>query len=299
MPKNKYQRRRTLREPTFPLPNNNEPFQGAIQQPTSQSTDMGREDARQIRERNNPNTRYIDKPTPTTSKNALRDAAARQQAMQRNAQRQVLGERVIPQVQPRGRFVAPSVPSSPLVFKGGSVHFQPTMRGNLLTAVAGVATDMLVQPIGDAVFDNLLSPLTEALTGAPAMTMEEIRRQEELRIKNEQEVALMDAKNERFYQQQLAQERMPIGEGDAPDAPILPPMPSESLVSASQEQSLSIPSSQQRVPNAPHSSSEDSRNRVYQIRRTALGDNPTQEEMDSVRDYGLEQHRKNFPHLYR
>jgi len=292
MPKNKYQRRRTLREPTFPLPNNNEPFQGAIQQPTSQSTDMGREDARQIRERNNPNTRYIDKPTPTTSKNALRDAAARQQAMQRNAQRQVLGERVIPQVQPRGRFVAPSVPSSPLVFKGGSVHFQPTMRGNLLTAVAGVATDMLVQPIGDAVFDNLLSPLTEALTGAPAMTMEEIRRQEELRIKNEQEVALMDAENERIYQQRLEDAAAPIREGEAPDAPILPPMPSESPVEVSEKMPRHIPRAHSQL------SKEVDPNREYKIRRAALGDNPTKEEVDAVVAYGLAQHRINFPDLY-
>jgi hypothetical protein len=292
MQKNKYQRRRTLREPTFPLPNNNEPFQGAIQQPTKQSTDLGREDARQIRERNNPNTRYVDKPTPTTSKNALRDAAARQQAMQRNAQRQVLGERVIPQVQPRGRFVAPSVPSSPLVFKGGSVHFQPTMRGNLLTAVAGVATDMLVQPIGDAVFDNLLSPLTEALTGAPAMTMEEIRRQEELRIKNEQEVALMDAENERIYQQRLEDAAAPIREGEAPDAPILPPMPSESPVEVSEKMPRHIPRAHSQL------SKEVDPNREYKIRRAALGDNPTKEEVDAVVAYGLAQHRINFPDLY-
>ena len=293
MQKNKYQRRRTLREPTFPLPNNNEPFQGAIQQPTNPSTDLGREDARQIREGNNPNTRYVDKPSPTTSKNALRDAAARQQAMQRNAQRQVLGEQVVPPVKPKGNFVAPSLPSSPLVFKRGGVHFQPTMRGNLLTAVAGVATDMLVQPVGDAVFDNVLSPLTEALTGAPAMTIEEIRRQEELRIKNEQEVALMDAENERFYQQRLEDAAAPIREGEAPDAPILPPMPSETLVDDSQSVARHIPKAHSQ------SSSEDSRNREYLIRRDALGDNPTQEEMDAVRDYGLEQHRKNFPHLYR
>ena len=305
MRKNKYQRRRTLREPTFPLPNNNEPFQGAIQQPTNQSTDLGREDARQIREGNNPNTRYVDKPTPTTSKNALRDAAARQQAMQRNAQRQVLGERVIPQVQPRGRFVAPSVPSSPLVFKGGSVHYQPTMRGNLLTAVVGVATDMLVQPVGDAVFDNLLSPLTEALTGAPAMTMEEIRRQEELRIKYEQEVALMDAENERIYQQQLAQERMPIGEGEAPNAPILPPMPSERVTATPKPFPDHLGSQVESAPSQKHfgessitHSPEVDPNREYKIRRAALGANPSKEDMDAVRDYGLEQHRKNFPYLY-
>ena len=42
----------------------------------------------------------------------------------------------------------------------------------------------------------------------------------------------------------------------------------------------------------------DKRNREYLIRRAALGDNPTQEEMDAVVAYGLEQHRINFPHLY-
>ena len=43
---------------------------------------------------------------------------------------------------------------------------------------------------------------------------------------------------------------------------------------------------------------DDERNREYLIRRAALGDNPTQEEMDAVVAYGLEQHRNNFPHLY-
>ena len=43
---------------------------------------------------------------------------------------------------------------------------------------------------------------------------------------------------------------------------------------------------------------DDERNRKYLIRRAALGTNPTQEEMDAVVAYGLEQHRLNFPHLY-
>ena len=43
---------------------------------------------------------------------------------------------------------------------------------------------------------------------------------------------------------------------------------------------------------------DDERNREYLIRRSALGDNPTQKEMDAVVAYGLEQHRINFPHLY-
>ena len=43
---------------------------------------------------------------------------------------------------------------------------------------------------------------------------------------------------------------------------------------------------------------EDERNREYLIRRAGLGGNPTQEQMDAVAAYELEQHRKNFPHLY-
>jgi len=43
---------------------------------------------------------------------------------------------------------------------------------------------------------------------------------------------------------------------------------------------------------------DDERNREYLIRRAVLGDNPTQEEMDAVVAYGLEQDRINFPHLY-
>jgi len=43
---------------------------------------------------------------------------------------------------------------------------------------------------------------------------------------------------------------------------------------------------------------KDERNREYLIRRAALGDNPTQEEMRAVVAYGLEQHRINFPDMY-
>ena len=44
---------------------------------------------------------------------------------------------------------------------------------------------------------------------------------------------------------------------------------------------------------------DDERNHEYLIRRAALGDNPTQEEMDAVVAYGLEVHRINFPRLYK
>ena len=43
---------------------------------------------------------------------------------------------------------------------------------------------------------------------------------------------------------------------------------------------------------------DDERNREYLIRRAALCDNPTEDEMRAVVAYGLEQHRINFPELY-
>ena len=305
MPKNRYQRRTTLREPTFPLSNNNEPFQGAIQSSSNQSTDLGRDDARQLRENKNPNTRFIDKPDATKGKNALRDALARQEAMQRNARRQVFGERVVPQVKPQGKFTAPSVPPSPLVFKGGAVHYQPSFRGSVLNAVAGVAGELLAQPITDAIYDTAINPLIGVFTGTEPMTMEELRELDALRLKNEAEVAAMDKENERIYQQQLKDAQAPIGEAEAPRPPTLPLPTPESLTAApkpypnhSGSQGESTPfKSDSMEPSITHSQDIDP-NREYKIRRAALGDNPTKEEIDAVVEYGLQQHRKNFPHLY-
>ena len=45
----------------------------------------------------------------------------------------------------------------------------------------------------------------------------------------------------------------------------------------------------------PPSPQDDECNREYLIRRAALGDNPTQEEMNVIVAYGLEQHRINHP----
>ena len=91
-----------------------------------------------------------------------------------------------------------------------------------------------------------------------------------------------------MHQQRLEDTRAPLKEGEEPDAPILPPMASE--VIPQQVRAIPITHSQ--------SSNEVDRNREYKIQRAALGDNPTQEEMDAVVAYGLEQHRINFPHLY-
>ena len=189
MSTNKYRRRRAMRTPTAGTKYQNEPIQAPIQkvEKSSSFNDLGREDARRITEANNPNTRYVDKPTATTSKRQLSDAMSRQQAVIRSAQRQVLGSKAVPQLKPSGNFAAPSVPPQPqLVFKGGSVHFQP--RSNLVTAVAGVASQMLVEPLSDVISDNIIFPLMEKALGRQLPTTSEIRQRQELERQNPQQV---------------------------------------------------------------------------------------------------------------
>ena len=154
---------------------------------SSSFNDLGREDARCISEQSNPNTRYVDKPTATTSKRQLSDAMSRQQALVRNAQWQVLGSEAVPPLNPSGKFSTPSVQPQ-LVFKGGSVHFQP--RASLVTAVAGVASQMLVEPLSDVISDNIVFPLMEKALGRQLPTSAEIRQRQELEQQNPQQVVI-------------------------------------------------------------------------------------------------------------
>ena len=80
MHKNKYQRLRGMHPSTSAASaTQTELLQGPIQQlsGSQQSNDLGRETARQLRENTNPNTRFIDKPIPTTDRNLLSKAAER------------------------------------------------------------------------------------------------------------------------------------------------------------------------------------------------------------------------------
>ena len=169
-----------MRTPTAGTKYQSEPLQAPLQkvEQSSSFNDLGREDARRISEQNNPNTRYVDKPTETMSKRQLSDAMSRQQAVIRNAQLQVLGSKAVPQLKPSGSFAAPSVPpQSQLIFKGGSVRFQP--RTNLVTAVASVASQMLVEPLSDLISDNIIFPLMEKALARDITSAAEIRRREQ------------------------------------------------------------------------------------------------------------------------
>ncbi|WP_156957736.1 hypothetical protein [Synechococcus sp. KORDI-52] len=284
MPTNKYRRRRAMRTPTAGTKYQNEPLQAPLQkvEKTSSFNDLGREDARRISEQNNPNTRYVDKPTATTSKRQLSDAMSRQQAVIRNAQRHVLGSNAVPQLKPSGSFSAPSIPQSQLVFKGGSVRFLP--RTNLVTAVAGVASQLLVEPLLDVISDNIIFPLMEKALGRDIPSAAEIRR---LQQQGEQVRSSRDAAAEEPSQ-----------------ALVEAPVPSLNAIDDAEqaiEDSAPLREIVEEAPMLqPHSPApqDDERNREYLIRRAALGNNPTQEEMDAVVAYGLAQHRINFPHLY-
>ena len=287
MSTNKYRRRRAMRKPTAGFKYQNEPLQGPIQQ-TNQGSSfdaLGREDARRITEANNPNTRYIDKPEASTSRRQMMDAMTRQQTAIRDAQRQVLGRKAVTPLKPSGNFNAPSVPSqSPIVFKGGSVHFQP--RANLVTAVAGVASQMLVEPLSDAISDNIIFPLMEKALGTELPTSAEIRQRQELERQNPQQVGITkDAVVDALPQTSPEASVSPLNPIDDVDVPIENSTPLEAIVEGVEES---------HSPSPEH----DERNREYLIRRAALGENPTQEEMRAVVAYGLQQHRINFPNLY-
>jgi len=275
-----------MRTPTAGTKYQNEPIQAPLQKVEKSSSfdALGREDARRIAEQNNPNTRYVDKPTATTSKRQLSDAMSRQQAVIRDAQRQVLGSKAVPQLKPSGSFAAPSIPQSQLVFKGGSVRFQP--RTNLVTAVAGVASQMLVEPLSDAISDNIIFPLMEKALGRELPTTSEIRQRQELEQRTQQQVrTVKDAVVDALPQTSPESSVMPLNPIDDVDAPIEDSTPLEAIVKGVEESHSPSPE-------------DDERNREYLIRRAALGDNPTQKEMDAVVAYGLEQHRINFPDLY-
>ena len=78
-----------MRTPTAGTKYQNEPLQAPLQkvEQSSSFNDLGREDGRRIAEQNNPNTRYVDKPTASTSRRQMMDAMSRQQAAIRDAQR--------------------------------------------------------------------------------------------------------------------------------------------------------------------------------------------------------------------
>ena len=101
----------------------------------------------------------------------------------------MLGNKAVPQLKPSGTYAAPSVPyRMEPVIQGGSVRLVP--RANLVTAVAGVASQMLVEPLSDVISDNIVFPLMEKALGTELPTTAEIRQRQELERQNPQQVGI-------------------------------------------------------------------------------------------------------------
>jgi len=293
MSRNKYQRRRGMRPSTTAASAvQSELFQHPVQQPhtSTSSADVGREAARQLREQSNPNTRFIDKPDATTNKNLLRQAQNRQQAASRSVQRQVLGEASTASLKPSGRYSAPPVPprqTMQLVAKGGSIRLAPVpaLGANIAAGVAAYAIERAAQPALEYLGEKLARGLYngyEAIFGdTDGMTFDELQAHHR---QIEQEYLARIQRQE----QPVVQPALPEVNTQRSAAPQLTMQPE----AEERQQVSAVEVENQTAPLV------DERNLEYQRRRLALGDNPTKEEMDAVRDFGLEQHRINFPSIY-
>ena len=145
---------------------------------------------------------------------------------------------------------------------------------------------MLVEPLSDAISDNIIFPLMEKALGRELPTTSEIRQRQELEQQTPQQVrTAKDAVVDALPQASPESSVMPLNPIDDVDVPIEDSTPLEAIVEGVKETHSPSPE-------------DDERNREYLIRRAALGDNPSQEEMRAVVAYGLQQHRLNFPHLY-
>ena len=290
MPKNKYQRRRGMRPSTTAASAvQSELIQGPITHSQS-STDLGREAARQLRESNNPNTRYIDKPDATTNKNLLRAAQARQQAAMGSVRRQVLGEGVGASLKPSGTYQAPSFPpwqTMQLVAKGGAVRLMPVpaIGANIAAGVAAYAVERAAQPaleyLGEKLARGLYSGYEAIFGDTDGMTFDELQGHH--RMIEQEYLQRLQQQEETITQQTSSPANKQLSQ-----VPVQTAQPEPEV---RQEASTTEPVIQA-------SPAFDERNLEYQRRRLALGDNPTKEQMDAVRDLGLELHRKQFPQFY-
>jgi len=310
MSRNKYQRRRGMRPSTTAASAaQSELIQGPVTHSQS-STDLGREAARQIKEQNNPNTRYIDRPDATSNKNLLRQAQAQQQAAMGSVRRQVLGEGVAAPLKPSGTHRAPSIPVQPrqmqLVAKGGGIHlgFAPTVGANLAAAGAAYAIEQAAQPALEYLGEKLARGLyagKEFLFGDDdGITFDDWQTIfSQVKKDVETKRAQGQAPTPEYVDSEIERLRKQIANINKPQ-PRFKPVEDSADVFKTQNLEAPTPTPE---PSATQPTQEEpvveEVPTEYQIRRAALGEQPTKEEIGAVLAYGLEQHRLNFPHLYK
>lgn len=362
----------------FGAPGTQPPIQGPLQtiQKGEGFNDTGREAARQIRERNNPNTQFVDRPPANTNPADIQGAADRQNAANASVREQVFGQKSLmatessptpqqaaqasqleqgqqlqnqviemlgqktgqstpapqptPQTAPMSpqaattptpspqptpsaqpptaqRFRAPEVP----VMRNGSVSMAPmSRRGSVIDLAADVAAELVVPHLHDFIWDNAAKPLIESIKGEQVPSGSSMRRLQKEDAEYREQMKNRDLINATQATAAKNELNRPIQPGEAPEAPVLPPPTPEPkqrrIASETKNKPVSVKEQRKidRVAANPRPSDEEptpapklDKNATYKRMLKALGDNPTQEEMDRVRDYGLSEHRKNFPQL--
>ena len=207
-----------------------------------------------------------------------------------SVRRQVRGEGVGASLQPSGTYQAPSVPprtTMQLVAKGGAIRLMPVpaIGANIAAGVAAYAIEQAAQPaleyLGEKLARGLYSGYEAIFGDTDGMTFDELQAHHR---KIEEEYLMRTQRKEPTVTQPVPPEvNMQRSEAEQQTAQ---PEPVE------RQQVSTIEPVRQTAPAV------DERNLEYQKRRLALGDNPTKEQMDAVRDFGLDLHRQNFPQLH-
>jgi hypothetical protein len=174
-----------------------------------------------------------------------------------------------------------------LVAKGGAIRLMPVpaVGANIAAAGAAYAIERAAQPaleyLGEKLARGLYSGYEAIFGDTDGMTFDELQAHHR---QIEQEYLERIQRKEQAVVQSISPE-VNTQRSEAPQQTAKPEPVERQQVSA-------VP------PVTQTAYAVDERNLEYQRRRLALGDNPTKREMDAVRDYGLAQHRKNFPDLY-
>ena len=161
----------------------------------------------------------------------------------------------------------------------------PAVGANIAAGVAAYAIERAAQPaleyLGEKLARGLYSGYEAIFGDTDGMTFDELQAHHR---KIEEEYLMRTQRKEQTVTQPVPPEvNMQRSEAEQQTAK---PEPVE------RQQVSAVETENQTAPAVGE------RNLEYHRRRLALGDNPTKEEMDAVRDYGLEQHRTYFPELY-
>jgi hypothetical protein len=176
-----------------------------------------------------------------------------------------------------------------LVAKGGAIRLMPVpaVGANIAAAGAAYAIERAAQPaleyLGEKLARGLYSGYEAIFGDTDGMTFDELQAHHR-QIEQEYLTRIQGQTNEGLNPPEVS----PALNKPVQKAPVSTPEPPIN------QPKVAMPAEMEKQTQPQF----DERNREYQIRRAALGDNPTKEEMDAVVAYGLEQHRINFPHLY-